>query len=390
MTKDVLRQRNIPLLNIYAALLGFLPIIAVIVPYYQHQIGLSFQDFLIIEAIFSAVVVAMEVPSGWLSDLWRRKFVLALGAFLDGVGFVFIGIADDFWTAALGEIILGVGVSLVSGTTSALLYDTLLEDGDVSTYRKLEGKRSAMGFYAVGVSSVVAGFLYTLDPYLPLWVSAVTTFLCIPVALMMHEPDRHKEAVQKNPLHDMVQVMRYALNGHKEVAALIFFVAVLYGSTQAGQWMQQSYYIFLGIPEIWFGIFASIGFFVGGVGGHLGHKLEEKFRAVHILIGLWLLVALFWIICGTFAGYHALILLMISNAAWGIGSPVMQDALNRRVDSSRRATVLSVASLMIRLTFIPLGVGIGWVVDAYGVQTGLLALAAFVLLANVWNARRLL
>ena len=85
MTKDALRQRNIPLLNIYAALLGFLPIIAVVVPYYQHQIGLSFQDFLMIEAIFSAVVVAMEVPSGWLSDLWRRKFVLALGAFLDGV-----------------------------------------------------------------------------------------------------------------------------------------------------------------------------------------------------------------------------------------------------------------------------------------------------------------
>ncbi len=81
---------------------------------------------------------------------------------------------------------------------------------------------------------------------------------------------------------------------------------------------------------------------------------------------------------------------MISNAAWGIGFPVMQDALNRRVDSARRATILSVASLMIRFVFIPLGIILGWVVDTYGIQNGLLALAGFVVVANIWNVRKLL
>lgn len=383
-------HKNIRLLNFYAICLSFLPFFPVVVPYYQNQIGVSFQGFLIAEAIFAAVVVAMEVPSGWLADVWKRKHTLALAGGVTFCGFAVLGLAESFWIAVLGEMIIGVGVSLASGTSSALLYDTLLEHGGEENYRKYEGKRHGYGFYAIGISSVAGGFLYEIDPYLPVWISAATYALCIPIALMMEEPARHKEEIKRNPFHDIAQVMGYALRHNKEIAALIFFVAILYGSTQAGMWMQQPYYMELEIPEMWFGVIISVGFLIGGIGSQLGHFLERFMRPVSILAMLWMIAVMCWALSGAFLWYHALFLLLISNAAWGIGFPVMQDAINKRVDSSRRATILSVASLMIRLVFIPLAAALGWVVEHYGVQSGLIALAVFVLLANALNARKLL
>ncbi len=301
-------HKNIALLNYYNILMGFLPVIAVIVPFYSHQIGLTFQEFLIGEAIFAAIVVGMEIPSGWISDIWKRKQALIIAAVIETIGMVVIGFADGFWMAVCGQALMGIGVSLTSGTTSALLYDTLLEDGREEEFRKREGKRASMGLYSIGIASLTGGFLYEIDPYLPVWISAATYAMCVPIAMMMSEPGRHKETVKKNPFYDMVQVIKYALRTNREIAALIFFTAIFYGSTQMGMWMQQPYYIALEIPEMWFGVFASLGFLVGAVGSHLGHFLENYMRPVKILACLWLVAAMCWMASGGILGYHALIL----------------------------------------------------------------------------------
>lgn len=384
-----MNRRNIRLLMGYTAAQCALPMVPVIVPFFENEVGLSFAEFLVIQAIFSATMVLMEVPSGWISDIWTRKGTLMLSSLLCALGLGLLGVAEGFMQAAAAEILVAIGLSLSSGTITALLYDDLLDQGREDDYRRLEGKRHGFGFYMVGASALVGGLLYELNPYLPMFISAGSYLLGIPCALLMKEPPRVKKAVERNPFYDVWQVMRYALRGHAEVAAIIFFVGVMFGGTQAGQWMQQPYYMELGIAEVWFGVLVSIGFLIGGLGGQLGHVLERYIRPMHILIGLWGLTILCWVISGSVIWYHALPLLLISNAAYGVGMPVLQDALNKRVDSARRATVLSVASLMIRLVFIPLGFIVGWVVEHYDLQAGLLALAGIVFFANILNLRKI-
>lgn len=381
--------RNARLLMGYTFAQCSLPLIAIAVPFYQNQIGLTFQQFLMIEAIFAATLVVMEVPSGWISDLWTRKMTLAVGALLTSSGFFLLSTVDSLYEAIFCEIMVGMGVSLASGTVTALLYDDLLEHGRVSEFRRLEGKRHGFGFYVLAVSSLAGGLLYELNPYLPVLVSAAGYLIGVPCALLIKEPPRVKKAVERNPFYDAVQVMKYALRGHPEVAAIIFFVAILFGGTLAGQWTQQPYYMAMGLPEAWFGVFVATAYLIGGLGGQLGHLLEKRLRPMHILIGLWWVAILCWCISAAFMWYHAFFLLMISNIAYGVGAPVMQDALNKRVDSARRATVLSVASLMIRITFIPLGLIIGWAAESYNIQVGIIVLAGIVLVANLINLRKI-
>lgn len=91
--------KNARLLEIYTVLSYAGLIIPVLVPYYRDKMGLSFQDFLIGEACFAATVVLLEIPSGWISDVWRRTHVMRLGAFAGLVGYTLLLVGDNLWWA---------------------------------------------------------------------------------------------------------------------------------------------------------------------------------------------------------------------------------------------------------------------------------------------------
>jgi hypothetical protein len=58
-------NRSIRLICAHGVLTHMLFLLPVVMPYYA-SIGLTFRDFLIGEAVFSAVVLLCEVPSGWI------------------------------------------------------------------------------------------------------------------------------------------------------------------------------------------------------------------------------------------------------------------------------------------------------------------------------------
>ena len=78
-------NRNIRLIYTHSIFTQMLFLLPVVVPYY-HSIGLSFRDFLLGEAFFSAVVLLAEVPSGWVSDVWKRRTTLMCGALFGMIG----------------------------------------------------------------------------------------------------------------------------------------------------------------------------------------------------------------------------------------------------------------------------------------------------------------
>jgi MFS family permease len=129
-------------------------LVPVVVPYFAREIGLSFQEFLASESIFAVTVVIMEVPSGWLADVWQRKGAIVLGGLFSAVGVALFIPADSFADAALANCLMGIGISLFSGADAALLYDALQQHGRENRYRVIEGRRHSFGLYAVALSSL--------------------------------------------------------------------------------------------------------------------------------------------------------------------------------------------------------------------------------------------
>ena len=371
-------HKNIRLLELFTILTSASFVIAVIVPYYRDQMGLSFQDFLIAEAAFAATTVLLEVPTGWISDVWKRKYVLALGAFFDLLGYALLLVGDSLFWAIAGQVVIGIGISLISGTNLALLYDTLLSSGETEKYRKLEGKRLGLSLYSIGGASIIGGFLYPLHHQLPLVLCLLTCFSAIVMAVMMTEPERHKKRPEKYPLRDMWDTARYALKGHGDIGFLILFAAALFCGTKLIMWSQQPYYLALGVPEYFFGILMAVGFTLGGASSHASHLLDGKIKGHKALALFWAMAFIVSVGSALHIGWLGVSLLMIGGSCiFGMASPRVSEAINSRIGSERRATILSTLQLMVSLMFIPASSAVGWLSDHYTITGALLGISAW-------------
>ncbi|MBT7757477.1 MAG: MFS transporter, partial [Rhodospirillaceae bacterium] len=339
------------------------------VPYFAQEIGLTFQEFLASESVFAATVVLMEVPSGWLADIWKRKSAIVLGGIFAATGMALLLPADGFFDTAVAQAFMGVGISLFSGADSALLYDALHQHGRADRYRVIEGRRHGFGMYAVALSSLVGAWLFTIDPILTVWGMIVSYLATAGFALFLADPERRRHIAAGRPN------LRKLVAGNGVVIAAIGVAAVLFSATSVAMWAQQPYYIALGIEAKWFGLLMAIGFLAGGLGGQFGHHLDRWLGALPALITLWAVLVVAFLTAGLWPSWGGVALLLLGSAAWGAGWPQMQTIINQRVGSARRATVLSVAGAAIRLGFIPLSATIGLLNTQHGIAIAVLGLA---------------
>lgn len=376
-------DHNARLLTIFSVCQGLIFVLPVLLPYYRDKVGLGFQELMIGEAVFSLVILTCEVPTGWLADHWKRKYVLALAGISGMIAYTLLLTAQSFLATVVAQGAIGVGVSLVSGTLSALHYDSLLMENRVDEYRKQEGRRHGLALLSVGASSLVGGFLYEINHNLPVIGTILADAGLVITALLMWEPERLKSSERHNPFVTMAQTMKYALHGHREVAEIILSAAALFGTTKMLMWAQQPYYIAIHLDEKWFGVLMACGFVVGSTASQLGHHLDHRFRNRTVLFGMMLTVVA---ICVVSASLHSLagaIMLLAGSSFWGLGWPRVQNALNGCVDSDRRATVLSTCSLMIHMVFVPLSLAVGKISALYGAEAAVASLAIIPALASL-------
>ncbi len=376
-------DRNLRLITWFTLCTNAMFVLGVIVPYYSDVMGLSFQDFLLAEAVFAIVVFTLEVPMGWLSDQWQRKHVLALGAFFDMLGFLCLLVGDNIWWALAGQGLIGVAISLISGTNMALIYDSLLTGGRESEYRRHEGRRGGVAFYTVAGASLFSGVLYKLDAQLPILLSILFLLAAIILACQMQEPERHRVRPQRHPLADMAATAHYALRGHADVGLIILFSAVLFCSTKLIMWSQQPYYTAIGLDESLFGVLMAAGFLLAGVSSQFGYRFDGRIGNLKMLGIVWLVAIAVSVATGLYQGLAGVALLMVGGSClYGLANPRVSEAINARVDSARRATVLSTQSLVVNVFFVPTSLVVGWVASHHGIGGSLLAIAGWLLLAG--------
>jgi MFS family permease len=163
--------------------------------------GLSDAEISGLFALWSAVGIAAEVPSGALADRFGRRNALVVGALLQAVGYV-------AWTAfpglpgfAAGFVLWGLGGALASGAQEALLHDGLAAVGAAEQYARVQGWVGAAGLFAQVPAAGAATVLFAAGGYPAAgWVSVAT---CVGTAALAgrlpdvpadDEPDEPEDA----------------------------------------------------------------------------------------------------------------------------------------------------------------------------------------------------
>lgn len=370
-------KRNILALYIIKLSKWFTLVMPIIVLFYEKH-GLGLQDVFILKSVYSIAAVALEIPSGYLADVWGRRKCLISGCLLFFGGYVCYSFTSTFEAFLVAELLLGIGQTLVNGADSALLYDTTAHYKKENLYLRYEGRITMIGNFAEALAGIFGGLLAAYSLRLPFYAQALVAFSGIPAALLLKEFTlQHKV---QNPLNEIKRIIRYSLVTNKALCYNILFSGIIGAATLTMAWFVQPVLMYLKTPTSYYGIIWTVLNLTVGLAALYSDRVD-KYVGMHKMNLLILTVIVGGYIALAYnLTYFGLIILLIFYIFRGFATPILKGYINQMSFSDMRATVLSIRNFIIRLTFAAIAPFIGWLNDVYSLPTALLVTAGIILI----------
>jgi MFS family permease len=348
--------------------------------------GLTLEQFALLNAVWAATIVLLEVPSGALADVIGRRNLLVAASGLMVVEMLLLCLAPRqagallFAVFLVNRVLSGAAEAAASGADEALAYDTLKRDGRPEEWgRVLERQiRYQSIAYMVAMSLGAAvydpellnrltalagwGLRFSTDATLrfPLYLTLLMAMGALVQTLRMEEiPDLQaaRERRSKPAGHTIRSAFRMTLQAGRWIlqtpmvlcvilAGLLFDHVIRVVVTLNSQYLRAIAY-----PEATFGLIGSglalMGVFVPKIAERMDRRLDAKanFWAVSAMALAGLTgIAFFW-------PYLGLLPLALLFGVMTFTSFFSSRYLNQLTASEQRATVLSFKGLSYNLAY---------------------------------------
>ncbi len=346
---------------------------AIITLFWKDQIGLSLSDILLLQAIFSLATLLMEFPSGYLSDKLGYRFALNLACLFGITGWTTYTCAGSFAGVLVAEIQLGISYAFISGADSALLYETLRQEGQEEEYAKHDGRMTAWAQAGEAAGAIGAGVLYSWLPLLPFFLQIAVWISALAVCRNLVEiPTAPRQT--SSHLREALAIAHKAFVQCPGLRYSILLAALLGLASFYPVWLIQPYMQSLNVPLTWFGPIWALANLCVSFGSIISHRIQYHLGARGTVLLLLALIV---------AGYAGL---AFSQMVWGfafyflltimrgIQGPFLRLALQKQSERHERASILSLKSLLFRLGFVLTAPLVGILADRAGLSLSFLIL----------------
>lgn len=366
----------------YKFLSEFYLIAPILIPYYVSH-NLNSTQVFTIQGIYALLILLLEVPSGYLADVWDRKMTLVLGSAFFPLGLGIYVFGNSFWFFILAESVLAVANSMRSGCDSALIYDTLLELQQENKYKKLEGRAFFYARIGSSSSAVLGGLFALISLNLPFYINIAAGTAMLPLALLMQEPERGKP-IAGNPFLEILKICRSCFT-HPRLRYLILYAGLILSTGITGIWAYFLYYESMGISVGYFGILFAAFHLASAIGSHKAHVIEER-MGKNLTLFLFLLIAPMFVLLGVIKSIYLFPLILFNAFIWGLSFPVLMGHINLLIGSEIRATVLSVAQMTGSLSFVVLAQIFGRLTDRFSLSTSFVVMGGYFFIYGLFMA----
>lgn len=359
---------NIRKLYAFAFLQRMLFPMAVITLFWKDHIGLSLTEILLLQSIFSAATVLLEYPSGYLSDRLGYRTALTVASTVGILGWSLYTVADSFGDVLVAEILLGISLSFISGSDSAILFETLREEKDENRYARFEGHMDGFSQTGEAVGALFAGLLYASFPLMPFFLQIVVWLLALAVVRTLKEPPRDRTIQAHSHLAEALRITRYAFKENHRLRATILLNTFLGIASFYPVWLIQPYMQENGVPLGWFGPVwtgANLTVALFALASHRVYTLLGNRNMIMLFLAL---IATGYCGLGLVGGLWGFLFYYLLTSMRGMRGPMFLNHTQVESPSANRASILSLQSLAFRVTFIVTGPLVGMLADRHGVQ----------------------
>lgn len=354
-------EDNINKMYLLKAVKWFMILMPIIVLFFEKH-GLSLTQIMILQATYSFTVALFEIPSGFFADIYGRRLSLFFGSILTFLGYLIFSFYSGFNEFFIAEIFLGIGGSLISGADSALIYDTLLELKKDEDYTKIEGKNYGIGNVSEGLAGILGGFLAVSSLELPVYIQTFVLFFSIPLSYSLVEPKSSYKLAKS--FKSILLVVKETFFQKNKLKWYILYSSAMGIGTLSIAWFVQPFLMEIDTPLIYYGIIWASLNIITGITSYYSYIFDKG--KVLIYISLSMLIS--FILLGFNISIYGFIFIVLIYLMRGIITPNLRNLININSTSERRATVLSLRSFVIRISFALIAPILGYITDVYEIS----------------------
>ena len=374
-------RANIKKIYLFNILKSTIFVVPVMVMFLKDN-GLSLMDALLLQSYFSLVMVVLEIPSGYIADSYGRKETLVFASVMALCGILGYVVSYDFWDFLVSMTFMAISYSFTSGTLSALVYDTLNGLDEVHRYQKIWGESLFYGLIALAVASIVGAWIAQFDLRYPIYATIPFFAMMIPLSLSFYEPKREKAIFKDGYANELITIAKKTFIQSAKLRWIIIYSAVIFAFNQSMFYLYQPYFELSGIDIAYFGVVFALFQLVAGVVSKYAHQIERRLGERQSMISLTVALSISYLLMSNFIYLFSFIFAFLQQFVRGFRNVIVADYINKLVDSTHRATILSIESFVGKLLYAIILPIWGWVADIYSLETALSVIGVTALLSG--------
>lgn len=383
--ESFLKLRNIRLFIAFRFFFGFrfyYPVFAILF----LDFGLTLEQFALLNVVWAATIVVLEVPSGALADVFGRKKLLIAAGWLMVVEMALLCFAPRgsshllFFVFIVNRICSGAAEAAASGADESLAYDTLKAHGAERHWGAVLARQMRVSALGMVVALGVGAALYDPDFVgrlcrwmginiditqgitlrIPLVLTFLSSLLTLAMAYGMQETESETTCAFASPAACRQSVLSafkltFTVGGwisRTPFALILILAGVLFDNViRVVITVGSQYYRLITIPEAAFGI---IGAAMAGVGMLVPSLAQYLVARRTPVFNFWMLslLALFGLAGITaFIPWFGVVPMLALMVVFYLLNFFQSHYLNRITESHQRATVLSFKGLSLNLAY---------------------------------------
>lgn len=344
------------------------------------QNGLSLLQIGLLESIFHGTSLLCEIPSGMLADRFSYKTNLYL-ARLSSIGssiLILFG-QGNFWIYAIAMMVNAWSYNFDSGTSTAFLFDSVVEAGQKDRYLQISSFLSGVAEVTRTLGTVVAGFFIHGALAWTYYISIGLSLLSILLIFLMKEPESKSDERSHLTLKRILEVVKQEWQDKP----VLFYWMLTYQLVGTIMCMFYFYYQqkISDLASWQVSLIMLIGSGFNLLAVYLASQIGKKWNSNQVFPILVALTGLALFLVGVKTPFAYLSVYLLTNALYAVYQPIYYNDLQAYLPSSVRATMLSINSMMFSLSMIVIFPLTGWFIDSCGFVAVFLVLGLITLLS---------
>lgn len=231
-TKAKVRKKNMKLYPIYEMFgLDFMFYYVIELLFFTQVKGLTVANAVLLDSFFAIFAIISQFVVIFIANKIGKKRGLLLGNILNLLQLLIIIFGNHFVIFTIAKAISAIAFGLKNITESTFLNSTIPETkrkGEIFT--KIDGKGYARYSYFKAITTLISGFLFEINPYIPFLLCITCVIITIIIAMNFKEVKEEKDKqdnIATNVLQKVTNNFSFIFKS-KRLRALLIMIAMIW------------------------------------------------------------------------------------------------------------------------------------------------------------------